>query len=268
MASILKREFAPISDLAWNWIDSEAQRTLKQNLAARKVVDFSGPHGWELAAINLGRLENVKKDNVPWGIRQVQPLVETRIPFTLAQFELDNLTRGAKDVDNQPIIDAVEKAARFEDTAVFTGFDAGAIKGIVKTAAHDAIALGEPAAMASAVGQAVKTLITADVGGPYTLVLGQDEYFALLAAASKAPVPPYETVKQILQGEIVMSRVLKGGLVVSKRGGDFELTVGADYAIGYSQHDSKNVELFITESFTFRVIDPRAAVVLKTASTK
>ncbi|MCE5325076.1 MAG: bacteriocin family protein, partial [Planctomycetaceae bacterium] len=140
MASILKREFAPISDLAWNWIDSEAQRTLKQNLAARKVVDFSGPHGWELAAINLGRLENVKKDNVPWGIRQVQSLVETRIPFTLAQFELDNLTRGAKDVDNQPIIDAVEKAARFEDTAVFTGFDAGAIKGIVKTAAHDAIA--------------------------------------------------------------------------------------------------------------------------------
>ncbi len=263
MASILKREFAPISDLAWKWIDSEAQRTLKQNLAARKVVDFAGPHGWEFAAVNLGRLEQVKKDNVPWGVRQVQPLVETRIPFTLSQWELDNLTRGALDIDNTHVVEAVEKAARFEDTAIFTGFDAAGIKGILKAAAHEAIALGDAANMASAVGQAVKTLITADVGGPYALVLGQDEYFALLAAASKAPVPPYETIKQILQGEIVMSRVLKGGLVVSKRGGDFELTVGADYAIGYSHHDSKNVELFITESFTFRAIDPRAAIVLK-----
>jgi uncharacterized linocin/CFP29 family protein len=268
VASILKREFAPISDLAWNWIDGEAQRALKQNLAARKVVDFAGPLGWEFAAVNLGRLEELKKDNVPWSIRQVQPLVETRIPFTLSQFELDILSRGAMDVDILAIVVAIVLAARFEDNAIFSGFDAGGIAGILKSAAHDAIALGDPANMASGVGQAVKTLITADVGGPYALVLGQDEYFALLAAASKATVPPYETVKQILQSEIVMSRVLKGGLVVSRRGGDFELTVGADYAIGYSHHDSKSVELFITESFTFRTIDPRAAIVLKAARNK
>ena len=36
-------------------IDEEAKQTLKLNLAARRLVDFSGPHGWETSSINLGR---------------------------------------------------------------------------------------------------------------------------------------------------------------------------------------------------------------------
>jgi len=57
--------------------------------------------------------------------------------------------------------------------------------------------------------------------------------------------------------------VLDGGVLLSTRGGDFELTVGADCAIGYAGHDRDNVELYITASFTFRVLEPKAAVPLK-----
>jgi uncharacterized linocin/CFP29 family protein len=44
--------------------------------------------------------------------------------------------------------------------------------------------------------------------------------------------------------------------LISLRGGDLELTLGQDFSIGYEAHDGKTVRLFLTESFTFRVLDP------------
>ena len=46
------------------------------------------------------------------------------------------------------------------------------------------------------------------------------------------------------------------------RGGDFEMTVGQGLAIGYVKHDQTTVELYLTESFTFRTLEPAAAVCL------
>ena len=47
------------------------------------------------------------------------------------------------------------------------------------------------------------------------------------------------------------------------RGGDFELTVGQDLSIGYLRHDAETVTLYLQESFTFRCLDPEAAVPLR-----
>ena len=55
---------------------------------------------------------------------------------------------------------------------------------------------------------------------------------------------------------------LDGGLVLSLRGGDFELTVGQDFSIGYLEHDLETVRLYIEESFTFLVLTDQAAVPL------
>lgn len=55
---------------------------------------------------------------------------------------------------------------------------------------------------------------------------------------------------------------LDGALVVSKRGGDFILDVGQDLSIGYIRYDAELVTLYFEESFSFRVTEPDAAVVL------
>jgi uncharacterized linocin/CFP29 family protein len=47
------------------------------------------------------------------------------------------------------------------------------------------------------------------------------------------------------------------------RGDDFRLTVGEDFSIGYLDHDATTVSLYIEESFTFEVLEPRAAVRLR-----
>src|SRR5438132_283010 len=44
----LLRSHAPISDAGWELLDNEARQRLEPALAARKVVDFSGPYGLAL----------------------------------------------------------------------------------------------------------------------------------------------------------------------------------------------------------------------------
>jgi uncharacterized linocin/CFP29 family protein len=51
----LLRGHAPITDSGWRLIDGEASARLRPALAIRRVVDFSGPHGWTHSATNLGR---------------------------------------------------------------------------------------------------------------------------------------------------------------------------------------------------------------------
>ncbi|NLD77103.1 MAG: bacteriocin family protein, partial [Acidimicrobiales bacterium] len=75
----LYRDLAPISDAAWAEIDDEAKRTLTHFLAARRLVDFNGPLGYDASAISLGRLSDLKDqpgDGVVASTRKVLPLVE------------------------------------------------------------------------------------------------------------------------------------------------------------------------------------------------
>jgi uncharacterized linocin/CFP29 family protein len=47
------------------------------------------------------------------------------------------------------------------------------------------------------------------------------------------------------------------------RGGDFALIVGQVFSVGYSGTTGDTVELYLEESFTFEVREPRAAVALR-----
>ena len=139
---LLKRDHAPITPEAWKQIDDDAKRVLQLNLAGRKLVDFDGPHGWQYAAVNTGHL-TIRTDGglgVPWGVREVVPLIEIRVPFELPMMELDNASRGAV-LDLPTVVSAAEKAAHAEDTAIFNGFKAGGIEGIIPCSPHPAITI-------------------------------------------------------------------------------------------------------------------------------
>ena len=100
--SHLLREFAPITEASWSLIDDEARERLTPALAARKLVDFAGPHGWEYSATNLGRtapLADAPVDGLEAAQRRVLAAVELRAPFSLARGELRDADRGADDVD-------------------------------------------------------------------------------------------------------------------------------------------------------------------------
>ena len=57
MTSLLRRSQAPLTDPAWQEVDDQATQILKSKLSARRFVDIDGPHGWKLAAVDVGRLD-------------------------------------------------------------------------------------------------------------------------------------------------------------------------------------------------------------------
>ena len=262
----LYRELAPVPESAWKEIDVEASKALKRTLAARKLVDFDGPFGWRASSVDLGRTEVLKKpprSGVEMRLRSVQPLVELRIPFELARSEIDAIDRGAQDADLQPLIDTARSAALAEDAVVLYGYPDGLITGICEAAADRTLPLTDDyTRYADVVAEAVNRLRMASVDGPYAIALGPRCYTGLTETRD-AGYPVIEHVRRLVEGPIVWAPAADGAVLLSLRGGDFQLTVGQDFSIGYLDHTPTSVRLYVQESFTFRVNTPEAAVPLR-----
>ncbi len=263
---LLKRNRAPILPESWAQLDDEARRVLKLHLGARKVVDFSGPHGWTFGSVNTGRLKTIQGGPGPevrHAVREVQPLVELRAPFEMKIMELDYAARGATDLDLDAVIAAAERIAFAEDSAVFGGFRDAKIKGIVESSPHPPIDVMASLDWPRALVQAKEVLRVAGVNGPYALALGPKGYDEI-NADSEDGYPLRKRIEANLDGPLVwVPSLAAGAVLLSTRGGDFELTVGQDLSIGYAVHDRETVELYLTESFTFRVLEEKAAILLR-----
>jgi uncharacterized linocin/CFP29 family protein len=262
----LRRQLAPVSDLAWQQIDDEARRTLRNFLAARPFVDFTGPLGWDYGSTTLGRVHPASvapTEQVEAGLREVQPLVELRTPFELSVHELNAIDRGAPDPDLDPLIEAARQAALAEDGAVFHGYEAAGIVGMTPASPYDALAISDDYnEYPRTVAQAVATLRTAGVDGPYAIALGSRCYTGVIETTEHGGYPLLEHIKLILGGPIAWAPAVDGAVVISQRGGDYELVCGQDLSIGYRSHDDATVQLYLEESLTFVVHDDRAAVAL------
>jgi uncharacterized linocin/CFP29 family protein len=266
MGNHLLREHAPISDIAWRLIDEEARDRLRPALAARRLVDFSGPHGWEHSATSLGRvqpLSDVPREGVEAARRQVLPVMELRAPFTVSRDELRAADRGAEDVDFDALDDAAHRIAVAENRAVFHGWAAAAIAGIAESSSHDAIPLGDDCSRYPRhVAKAIEVLLCAGVDGPYGLALGPQAHTNVLETSEHGGYPLLEHLRKILGGPLVWSPGAEGAVLVSMRGGDFLFESGEDLSVGYDHHDGEAVHLYIEESFSFRSVSPEAAVSL------
>lgn len=263
----LHHKLAPLSGAAWEHIEEEAKRTLRLRLAGRKLVDFKGPLGVEAASVNLGRSEELRTPPAPdvtAARRSVQPLVELRTAFELSRNELDAIERGCKDPDLAPVVEAATRIAQAEDNAVFEGYAAGGISGIHEASTHGAIKLSDDYEQyPRSVAEATRLMRVAGIDGPYAIALGPRCYTGLVQATAAGGYPILELVRRVLDGPVIWAPAVDGAVVVSQRGGDFELTVGQDLSIGYASHTATHVRLYLTETFTFRVLTPEAGVALK-----
>jgi uncharacterized linocin/CFP29 family protein len=265
----LFRDRAPITEAGWAEIENEARRTLRAILAARRVVDFKGPLGWDSSDVELGRADPIaapaRSNGVQARLRRIQPLVELRIPFDVSREELDAIDRGARDPDLDSVIAAAREIAIAEDRAVFHGYVAAQITGICQKRASSAVPLGASHAdYPGVVATALTKLRDEGIEGPFSVVLNEQLYKDL-TSRTDGGYPIISHVQRLVDGEIVWAAGLEGGLVLSRRGGDFELSVGQDFSIGYLEHDLQRVRLYIEESFTFLILTEQAAIPLSTS---
>ncbi|MFI1395966.1 family 1 encapsulin nanocompartment shell protein [Streptomyces sp. NPDC020681] len=264
----LHRDLAPISSVAWDDLEEEARRTFKRHVAARRIVDVPEPGGFELSAVGTGHLESVDApaEGVIARTRRSQPVVELRVPFTVDRQAVDDVARGAKDADWQPVKDAARRFAFAEDRTVFEGYAAAGIAGLRETSSNQPLTLpAEVRDYPDAISQAVTALRLAGVGGAYTLALSAEAYTAV-SETSDHGYPIIKHLARLLDGDIVWAPAIDGAFLLSTRGGDFELRIGQDVSIGYLSHDDSNIRLYFQETLTFLVYTSEAVVTLTAPS--
>lgn len=267
----LLRGHAPITDEAWKQIDEEATERLVPALGGRKLIDFKGPLGWLHSATDLGRVSQATDgpaEGVKLRTRQVLPLVELRAPFTIRRSELEALDRGAVDTDFDSLAAAARQMAVAENAAVFHGLSGAGMDGIAAASDHDPIPLGDNGfnGYPEHIAKAIEVILSAGVEGPYGVALSPECYTGVVESAERGGYPLLSHIRKILEeaggGPMVWAPGLDGVVVASMRGGDFLFESGQDLSIGYESHDADLVNLYIEESFTFRVATPEAAVAL------
>ena len=259
----LHRELAPISDAAWADLETEARRTFTRHLAGRRVVDLIGPAGQELSAVGTGHLSELTPptEGVRARARVVQPLVEFRVRFVVDRQSVDDVERGAKDADWQPVKDAAKQLAFLEDRTIIDGYPAGGIEGLRAGSSNTPIELPDDVLQyPDAVAQAITSLRLAGVDGPYSLLLSAEAYTAVVETSDHG-YPIHEHLARVLKdGEIIWAPAIDGAVLLTTRGGDYELYLGQDVSIGYLSHDATSIELYFQESLTFVVQTGEAAV--------
>jgi uncharacterized linocin/CFP29 family protein len=227
----LLRGIAPISDTAWARIDEETKQRLVPQLAARRVADVHGPTGWEHSAVSLGRTEAVdgpagaEGSTVLARQRTVLPLIEVRVPFTVARTELQDAERGARDLEFDDLERAAREMALLENRAVFHGWAAAGIEGIVAASPHESLSLGTDAdRYPGVIAHAVARLRLAGVEGPYALAIGPTGYTRIMQATQDTGHLLLDHLTQILGGAVVWTPGLDdAAAVLSQRGDDFHL---------------------------------------------
>ncbi len=258
------RELAPISDEAWAQIDQEARRSLKHQLAGRRLVDFKGPLGWEHSAVDLGRIEQLSAgpaSGVAAAQRAVLPLLEFRATLSLSRSELAAAERGATDLDLAAVIAASRSAAAAEDRAIFHGYAPGHIEGIAPSSPHEPVVISDDyVRYPEHAAKAVALLRGADIAGPYAIAMGARCFTGVTETTEHGGYPVFEHLRQILGGPVVWAPAVDGAVILSQRSGDYDLTVGQDYSIGYFASDATTVQLYIEESLAFHINTPDAAV--------
>jgi uncharacterized linocin/CFP29 family protein len=223
----LHRELAPISDAAWSEIEEETTRTLKRYLAGRRVVDVPSPAGVALPAVATGHLTPISApaEGIVANQREVKRLAELRVPFELSRQAIDDVERGSEDSDWQAAKDAAKILAFAEDRAIFNGYKDADIQGVREGTSNPIDTL--PADIRDypdAVAHALSQLRLVGVNGPYSVLLGANEYTAL-AETRDHGYPVLEHIKRIVDGNIVWAPAIEGAVVLTTRGLTSEASV-------------------------------------------
>ena len=269
--SHLLREQAPITEAGWELLDAEARERLTPALAARKLVDFAGPA--RLGALgDQPRADRGRLPSTPAGRRQRAAAARAaagRAAGAVHGRPLGARGRRPRRGGRRPWTRSTrppQQIAGAENAAVFHGWSAAGIAGIIEASTHDRSPLGEDCERYPRhVAKAVDALRARASTGRTASRSAPTRTRACSRPASTAAIRCSSTCARSSAARSSGRRRVQGGAVLSLRGGDFLFESGQDLSVGYESHDADAVQLYLEESFSFRVATPEAAVALTTS---
>ena len=264
----LRRAAAPFSEKVWKEVDEIAAAMFKQTVVARRILDFEGPRGWNYVATQLGSFKPAQmpksSGNVRFSIPDVILLTELRADFAIPWSDIDIFERGGPTLQTKSIEEAARQIGLAEDTLVFSG--SSSTPGILKAPDSPRVRLSDWSHSGHVVADllaAVEKLDTLGVKGPYEAVLAPHNYYAYLRQTGEGGVYPAAKQLGIVLQKVHNSPVIDGAVLFSTRGGDFLITVGGDFTVGYRAHDDKAVHLFCVETIAAQLLTPEAVCVIR-----
>ena len=259
----LHRHLAPLSEPAWEVVDEEAREVLRLHLAARKVMEFEGPHGWGHSAVDLGDVMPIELSirGALFRRRRVRPLVELRVPFELERAELERIDRGGRDPDLDALRDAARRFAAAEDIALFEGIEDADLPGLLSDADHAAGPLPEdgariPDVVVEALGRLRRAASRAVCARARSRAVRRAREHRARRLSGAPPRPDADRRPGRLGAAALRRRrPLAPRRRLPPRG-------RTRRSIGYLSHDEDRVRLYLEESFSAELTGPEAVVPL------
>jgi uncharacterized linocin/CFP29 family protein len=263
----LRRSAAPLSTKVWKEIDDITGSMFKQTVVARRIVDFDGPRGWNHVATQLGTFKSVQpKQNfgrVRFSLPDVMLLTELRADFEIPWTDIDIFERVGPTLETKSIEDAARETALAEDSLVFHGTSAN--PGILSSPEIPRVTISDwsqPGHLVVDLLTAVEKLDTLGVKGPYEAVLSPHHYYSYLRQTGEGGVYPAAKQLGIVIAKVYNSPTIEGAALFSTRGGDFLITVGGEFTVGYRSHDETSVHLFCVETIAAQLLTPEAVCLI------
>lgn len=264
----LRRSAAPFSEKVWNEVDEIAGSMFKQTVVARRVVDFDGPRGWNHVATQLGSFKPVQvlqgTSKVRFSTPDVMLLTELRADFTIQWADIDIFERVGPTLESKQIEEAGREMALAEDALMFYGTSNS--PGILSSPETPRIPISDwsqPGRLVADLLAAVEKLDTLGIKGPYEAVLSPHHYYSYLRQTGEGGVYPAAKQLGIVIAKVYNSPVIDGAVLFSTRGGDFMITVGGDFTVGYRAHDDAAVHLFCVETIAAQLLTPEAVCLIR-----
>ena len=192
------------------------------------------------------------------------PLVELHSDFTVSPRRSSAPAIAApQDVDFDDLDAAAELLVAAENIAVFHGWQEAGIAGITAATPH------KPSSAARTindypihVAQAVELLLRKRRRRPLRTRAGPRGVHQVIQTTEHGGYLLVEHLRRSSAGRSCGRRASRARWCVSLRGGDFLFESGQDISVGYASHDAEVVNLYLEESFSFRVATPEAAVAI------
>jgi len=266
MADWLRRNAAPLSEKVWKAIDDTAVTMAKQTFVARRVADMDGPRGWEHVATQLGTFRPTPQTggSVRFSVPDVMLLTEIRSEFKLPWAAIDIFERVGPTLEPDPIELAARETALAEDRLVF--FGGSHIPGLLTSNETPRVALSDwsiPGRAVTDLLKAVQKLDELGIKGPYEVVMSSQHYYSYLRTTVEGGSYPAAKQLGIVIEKVHSSPVVDGAVLFSTRGGDFLITIGGDFCIGYRWHDENAVHLFCVETVAAQLMTPQALCLIR-----
>ena len=267
----LLRGHAPLSDSNWKLLDDEARERLHGPLAARRLVDFIGPQGWEHSATNLGRTEAVDgaraRASTPcaagccrWSsCGPTSPSPAPSCATTTAAPSTSTSSRSTRPRSGS-------RSARTSPSST-AGRRPGSPASPRPRRSSPSRSARAPTDYPRSVARAVEALREAGVEGPYGLALGPDEYIRVIETAEHGGYPLFDHLAKILAAARSSGR--RGS-----RGRSWSACAAATSSSSRARTSRsatttttpRRSHLYLEESFSFVVATPEAAAPLSRLS--